>query len=193
MKNIIKQCKEDHYNANPNEYANSKYNPSDRRVLVTHQVAKAWKILYKQHKDTIINTFRNLGLSLNPNGSEDSQLKIQDILDITIGEWKLLEEDTIIIDSQAPSTHATNLDFQNPIAPFTIELRTRSQTTTSTRKGLYYTHKEIEEGISDREDDENDITTDSGDDTEARFDSDDDKEFDPEYDIQDVQDMNIRG
>ena len=192
MKNIIKQCKEDHYNANPNEYANSEYNPSDRRVLVTYQVAKAQKILYKQHKDTIINTFRNLGLSLNPNGSEDSQLKIQDILDITIGEWKLLEEDTIIIDSQAPSTHATNLDFQNPIAPFTIELRTRSQTT-STRKDLYYTHKEIEEGISDREDDENDITTDSGDDTEARFDSDDDKEFDPEYDIQDVQDMNIRG
>jgi hypothetical protein len=41
MKNIIKQCEEDHYNANPNEYANSKYNPSDRRVLVTHWVAKA--------------------------------------------------------------------------------------------------------------------------------------------------------
>jgi hypothetical protein len=36
IKNIIKQYKEDYYDANPNKYANSKYNPSDRQVLVTH-------------------------------------------------------------------------------------------------------------------------------------------------------------
>jgi hypothetical protein len=36
IKNIIKQCKEDHYDANPKEYANYKYSPSDRQVLVTH-------------------------------------------------------------------------------------------------------------------------------------------------------------
>jgi hypothetical protein len=29
MKNIIKQCEKDHYDANPNKYAKSKYNPSD--------------------------------------------------------------------------------------------------------------------------------------------------------------------
>jgi len=72
-----------------------------------------------------------------------------------------------------------------------MELHTRSQTTT--RKDLYYTHKEVTEGISNIEEDENDVTTDLGDDTKARFDSDDDEEFDPEYDIQDVQDMNMRG
>jgi hypothetical protein len=36
IKNIVKQCEEDHYDANPDEYADSKYNPGDRRVLVTH-------------------------------------------------------------------------------------------------------------------------------------------------------------
>jgi hypothetical protein len=212
IKNIIKQCEEDHYDTNPDEYAESKYNPGDRRVLVTHWVSKAWKILHEQHKDTIINTFRNLGLSLNPDGSEDSELKIRDLPNITIGEWKLLEEGTIVIDGQEPPTHTTDLSFQNPIAPFAMELRTRSQTTT--RKDLYYTHKEVTEGISDIDEDENDVTGDSGDDTgdsrddtgdsgddtgnsgddtKTQFDSDNDEEFDPEYDIQDVQDMNMKG
>jgi hypothetical protein len=49
------------------------------------------------------------------------------------------------------------------------------------------------EGISNIEEDENDATTNLGDDTEAQFDSNDNKEFDPEYNIQDVQDINIRG
>jgi hypothetical protein len=36
IKNILKQCEEDYYNANPEEYTNYKYSLSDRRVLVTH-------------------------------------------------------------------------------------------------------------------------------------------------------------
>jgi len=36
IKNIIKQCKEDYYNANPKEYNKGKYSASDCRVLVTH-------------------------------------------------------------------------------------------------------------------------------------------------------------
>jgi len=55
-----------------------------------------------------------------------------------------------------------------------------------TRQGLYSTYKDIEERISNIEEDEKDVTTDSGDDTEAQIDLDDDKDFDPEYDIQDV-------
>jgi hypothetical protein len=180
VKNIIKQCEEDHYDVNPNEYANSKYNPGDRRVLVTHWVAKAWKILHEQHKDTIIKTFRNLGLSLNPDGSEDLELKIRDLPDISIGEWEL-QEDTIDIDSQDLTTPTTNLNFQNPIAPFGMELRSLSQ------KDLYYTRKEIEEGIPEDDSD----TTDSEDGSEAQFDQ-DDKDFDPEDNIQDVEDMNMR-
>jgi hypothetical protein len=55
-----------------------------------------------------------------------------------------------------------------------------------TRKDLYYIYKEVIKGISNIEEDENDITTNLGDDIEARFNSNDDKEFDPKYDIQDI-------
>jgi len=75
-------------------------------------VAKAWKILYKQYKDIIINTFCNVELSLNPDSSEDSQLKIQDLPNITVGEWELLVEDTIIVDGQALLISTINLDFR---------------------------------------------------------------------------------
>jgi hypothetical protein len=100
IKNIIRQCEEDHYNANPNEWVEGKYSPGDRRVLVTHWVPKAWNILYIDHKDTIINTFKNVGISLNLDGSEDHLLSIRDLPNITIGEWRLPQEpddNTIIV------------------------------------------------------------------------------------------------
>jgi hypothetical protein len=33
-------------------------------------------VLYKEHKDTIVQSFRNVGLVLNPDGSKDAELKI---------------------------------------------------------------------------------------------------------------------
>jgi hypothetical protein len=36
IKNLIKQCKENYYNANPKEYNKGKYSANDYRVLVTH-------------------------------------------------------------------------------------------------------------------------------------------------------------
>jgi hypothetical protein len=99
MKNIIRQCEENHYDANPNEWDEGKYSPGNRRVLVTHWVAKAWNILYTDRKNTIINTFKNVGISLNPDSSEDHLLSIWDLPNITIREWRLPQEpddDTII-------------------------------------------------------------------------------------------------
>jgi hypothetical protein len=40
-----------------------------------------------EYKDTIINTFQHVGLSLNPNGSQDERLKIRDLLDIIVGDY----------------------------------------------------------------------------------------------------------
>jgi len=40
-----------------------------------------------EYKDTIINTFRNVGLSLNPNGSKDAEIKIKGLLDIQVGDY----------------------------------------------------------------------------------------------------------
>ena len=72
-------------------------------------MVKAWKILYEQYKDTIIQTFCNLSISLNPDGSEDSELKIQDLPNIEVGDYTLTKEDLMIVDDSTPSS--TNLDF----------------------------------------------------------------------------------
>jgi hypothetical protein len=189
MKSIIQQCEEDHYDANPQEYNKGKYSPGDRRVLITHWVAKAWKILHEQHKDTIINTFRNLGLSLNPDGSEDSELKIRDLPGIEVGDYTL-EEDAIVVDIGTPLP--TDVDFQNPIALFAMELRSRPNVMTSTRRDLYYTAKEIKDAVPEIEDDESDATTDLEDESMDRFDIDLEGDFDPESEEEDLREMNMR-
>jgi hypothetical protein len=37
---------------------------------------QAWNTLYKLHKETIIKAIQQVGLSLNPDSSEDWKLKI---------------------------------------------------------------------------------------------------------------------
>jgi hypothetical protein len=39
-----------------------------------------------EYKDSIIKTFRSVGMSLNPNGSEDSEIKIKGLEGIQVGE-----------------------------------------------------------------------------------------------------------
>jgi hypothetical protein len=55
--------------------------------LLTYWVARAWKRLHLEYKDTIINTFRNVGLALNPDGSQDGELKVKGIPDIQVGDY----------------------------------------------------------------------------------------------------------
>jgi hypothetical protein len=92
----------------------------ERRILMTHWVTHAWEKVHKELKDTIIKTFRQVGLSLNPDGSEDSELN-------EMGD--------------------------------TIEVQ------------------ELEQ-----EEDQGDMMTDSGDDTDVRFDYDSGSDFDDEID-----------
>jgi hypothetical protein len=40
---------------------------------------QAWNTLHKLHKETINKAFQQVGLSLNPDGSEDWKLKIRDL------------------------------------------------------------------------------------------------------------------
>jgi len=40
-----------------------------------------------EYKDAIINTFRNVGLFLNPNSSKDIKFKIKGIPDIQVGDY----------------------------------------------------------------------------------------------------------
>jgi hypothetical protein len=87
LKALIKEEHDDHFDQHMDEWQAGKFSIGDWRVLLTYWVAKAWKRLHLEYKDTIINTFRNVGLSLNPNGFEDQELKIKDLLDIIVGDY----------------------------------------------------------------------------------------------------------
>lgn len=102
---------------------------------------------------------------------------------IEVGDYTLIEEDTIIANASTPSA---NPDFQNPIAPLTMEL----QSQTSTRRDLYYMAVEVAAEVPDIED-ESHGTSDSEDDTEDYFDIDSDDDFDPASD-ENAQDMNMK-
>jgi hypothetical protein len=88
LKALIKEEHDDHYNQHIDEWEVGKFPIGERRVLLTYWVARAWKRLHLEYKDTIIKTFRNVGLSLNPDGSQDEELKIKDLPDITIGDYR---------------------------------------------------------------------------------------------------------
>jgi hypothetical protein len=60
------------------------------------------------------------------------------------------------------------------------------------QKDLYYTQKEIKEGIPNVEDKSDTANSEAKDDIKTQFNSNNNEEFDPEYNVQDVQDMNIR-
>ena len=47
-----------------------------------------------EHKNNIITCFKNVGLSLAVDGSEDCLLKIRDLPNLTIGDWEKAPEGT---------------------------------------------------------------------------------------------------
>jgi hypothetical protein len=81
---------------------------------------------------------------LNPDGLEDYLLCIWDLPNITIGEWRLPQEpdDNIIV----VEVFQEDLNFQNPTAPFTIELR-RQRAPNRTANNTLVRKSEVVEGI----------------------------------------------
>jgi hypothetical protein len=74
LKALVAQQASDHANKYHDRYKARDFIVADRRVLLTHWVAEAWIGLYKKYQAVIIKTFRSVGLSLNPDGSEDAEL-----------------------------------------------------------------------------------------------------------------------
>jgi hypothetical protein len=79
IKTLIRECEEAHYDLHEAEWKAGKFTVSDRRILLTHWVLQAWNTLHELHRETIITAFQHVGLSLNPDGSEDWKLKIRDL------------------------------------------------------------------------------------------------------------------
>ena len=95
LKALIKNASLRHQDANPADYAAGKYSiVGNKRVLLTHLVTEAWDELHQRYGHTIVSTFRRLGLSLNPDASEDTEILIKGLDALEIGDWTLPEMET---------------------------------------------------------------------------------------------------
>jgi hypothetical protein len=154
-------------------WESGKWTVSERRILMTHWVYKAFERVHLEHKDAIISCFKNVGLSLPVDGSEDHLLKIRDLPDITVGDWQRAPEGT----AENPALVNDDDDIED-----TIEVD-------SNEEGLLYTAREVEEGVTVKEEREED---DSGVESEERFDLDSESDFDDDIDgDEDMDDENM--
>jgi len=60
-----------------------------RRILITQAVGQAWLWLHKEKKDSIIKSFKQAGISISPDGSEDTKLYVHSLPNITVGPWQM--------------------------------------------------------------------------------------------------------
>ena len=78
FKEVVKRQHEAHMSENLQLYTEGKLTASDRQVLLTKSVGKAWQEV-NQSKDTIIRSFKKCGISLDLSGSEDDDINIEGI------------------------------------------------------------------------------------------------------------------
>ena len=127
---------------------------------MTYQVTQAQEKVYTEYKDAIIACFKAVGLSLAINGLEDYLLKVQDCLNLTIRDQQIAPEGTI-----------ENLAIINNDSEFTIEVD-------NNKRGLLYIAQEVANSIQIKEEDKNDIITNSGVKLDKRFNLNKEGEFD---------------
>jgi hypothetical protein len=145
------------------EWKAGKFSIGNRRVLLTKWVGGAWEKVHKYHKDAIIKIFQNVGLSL-PDGSRDSELSIRDLPNIKVGGW-----------ARTLKASAENPIVNPDVGGDTIEVDNEADE-------LLYTAREVEQGIIEKAENEHEVTTDSGGESDQRFDYDSESDFDDDVD-----------
>lgn len=90
IKELISEMEEAHYDLHEAEFKAGKFSVSDRRVLLAGWVLEAYNILHEKYGHLIIKAFEQVGLSLNPDGSEDWKLKIRDLPSMSTPSLDLL-------------------------------------------------------------------------------------------------------
>ena len=150
MKLYIEEAEDQWVDEHFEEWKAGKFNVGDRRVLLTKWVGEAWKKLHEFHKDAIIETFQNVGLSLPTDGSKDNLLKIRDLPDIIVGDWQQVLKGTTKNPTIIPNNASESIEV-------------------------------------DDEEKEDDITTDSRDESEEQFDYDSQSDFDDDVDGDEVE------
>ncbi|RPB00518.1 hypothetical protein L873DRAFT_1564006, partial [Choiromyces venosus 120613-1] len=64
-----------------------KWSTSDKRIMVTHVVGEAWAIFQQEKKELITKAFRDVGVTLPIDGSQDQDIHIKGFDNITVGDW----------------------------------------------------------------------------------------------------------
>lgn len=161
-------------------YKAGKFSVRDRRILITKWVGEAWEWFHYTHRDAIIHTFQSVGLSLNPDGSQDHLLHIRDLPGLVVGEWE-----TAPIEANGTAKNPTIIaDIVEVEDAIYIEPER-------------WLHREGESQEQlERDDDENMVTTDSNDDSEDdsedKWDYSSGSDFDEEADgDEDTRDENM--
>ena len=88
LKEKISILLDEEVESNPDVWEND-FSISDRRITITKVVATAWQWLHTERQLLIQRAFLYTGLSLQPDGSTDSLLRIKDLSTFAIGEWRL--------------------------------------------------------------------------------------------------------
>lgn len=118
LKTLVKAAADMHYERNEEAWESGRYKSvSERRILLTHWVAEAWEKLHQDYKMTIVKSFRSVGLSLNPDGSEDEEICIKGVEDIEVGDWQRDSAPVNLLDDDEMESGAEELASSDDDGP----------------------------------------------------------------------------
>jgi hypothetical protein len=126
LKALVAQQASDHADKFHDKYEAGDFSVADRRVLLTKWVAEAWTELHEKYLHVIIKTFRSVGLSLNPDGSEDRELKVKGLPNITVGDYTRKEpEEKNGLGSLTAIDVATVISIQVKLAARVVKVKAK--------------------------------------------------------------------
>lgn len=103
LKSLIEEEFDNWCDRNHQRIATGSITTSEKRVELTRWVGAAWERFHEKYKTTIKTTFRRLGISLNPDGTEDHEISIKKQDDLQVGDYMIgapAEWQDIPIDAQ---------------------------------------------------------------------------------------------
>jgi hypothetical protein len=88
LKARIEELADQYIDEHEVEWVEGKYSVGQRRVLLTKWVGQAWDDMHTEDGDMIRQAFRQVGLGLPIDGSQDHEIKIKDFPEVQVGNWK---------------------------------------------------------------------------------------------------------
>jgi len=87
-----------------------KWSTSDKRIMVIHVVGEAWAHFQQEKKDLITKAFRDVGVTLPVDGSQDQDIHIKGFDNIAVGDW---DSDILLPAAHRPSESYRPLPTEN--------------------------------------------------------------------------------